>query len=72
MLDTVFLLWHVHQISPDVDDDKLIGVYRTLAYAEAAQSRLHDKPGFRETPNGFEIHEYMLNRDGRTDGFVTV
>ncbi len=65
MSDTVFLLWHVHG-----DDEKLIGVYRTHADAEVAQIRLRDKPGFRDTPQGFEIHPYELGRDGWTEGFI--
>jgi hypothetical protein len=46
--EVVWILWHVHRISADVEDEKLIGVYRTHEDAEAARLRLKDKPGFRE------------------------
>jgi hypothetical protein len=32
-MGTVHLLWHVHEISPNKTDDKLIGVYTTKANA---------------------------------------
>jgi hypothetical protein len=71
LMDSVFLLWHVHVVGDD-EDEKLIGIYRTHADAEAAISRLASKPGFRDTPTGFQIHEHVIGRDGWTEGFVTV
>jgi hypothetical protein len=64
---SVHLLWHVHN-----DDEKLIGVYATNADAVAAEERLRQKPGFVDTPEGFEIHEYQLNQDHWTEGYVCV
>jgi hypothetical protein len=70
--DSVFILWHVREIDGGDEDEKLIGIYRTRADAEAAISRLSDKPGFRDWPSGFQIHEYVLGRDGWTEGFTPV
>jgi len=53
------------------DDEKLIGVYRTEEDARAAIERLRYKLGFRDHPEGFEYHEYKLNRDGWTEGFIS-
>jgi len=39
-MNEVFLLWHVHERDDRDDDEKLIGVYRTEADAEAAILRL--------------------------------
>ena len=69
-MDSVFILWHEREIGGDTDS-KFIGVYRTRDEAEAARCRLKDKPGFREMPQGFEIHEYVLGRDGWSEGFVS-
>jgi len=69
-MDSVFILWHCHEVEGDTDE-KLIGVYKTLPDAEAARTRLENKPGFRDTPSGFEIHEYVLGRDGWTEGYVS-
>lgn len=69
-MDSVFILWHSHEID-DETDAKLIGVYKTHEEAEAARGRLESKPGFRETPEGFEVHEYVLGRDGWTEGFIS-
>jgi len=71
-MDTVVLLWHIHRLPDDNDDCKLIGAYRTEADARAAIERLRDKPGFKELPEGFEYYTYVLNRDGWTEGYVTV
>ena len=64
---SVHLLWHVRN-----EDEKLIGVYATNADAVAAKERLRQQPGFVDTPEGFEIHEYELNQDHWTEGYVSV
>ena len=69
--DSVFLLWHVHEISGE-DDEKLIGAYRTRDDAEKAIQRLKVQVGFSDFPDGFEISEYKLNHDHWTEGFVSV
>ncbi|MBY0502315.1 MAG: hypothetical protein K2X03_00295 [Bryobacteraceae bacterium] len=69
-MDSVFLLWHTRGIDDDTDA-KLIGVYKTSDDAEAALTRVGSKPGFRDFPDCFEIHEYVLGRDGWTEGFVS-
>ena len=72
MMDSVVILWHVHEMPTGGDDEKLIGVYRTEADARAAIERLRDKPGFKELPDGFRCHTYELNRDGWTEGYATI
>lgn len=67
----VFILHHVHEMD-DEEDVKLIGIYSTHANAEAAIMRLAQKPGFIDTPEGFEITAYTLDNDQWTDGYVTV
>jgi hypothetical protein len=69
-MDSVFVLWHIHEVDGDTDE-KLIGVYRTRDDAEAAIRRLEDKPGFKEARKGFEIDEYVLGRDGWTEGYIS-
>jgi homoserine kinase type II len=54
------------------DDEKLIGVYESQDAAQAAVERLRVQPGFRDTPEGFQIHRYEINRDHWTEGYVTV
>lgn len=71
-MESVFLLWHVHEIPDQDDDEKLIGVYRTEADAQAAIIRLKEQPGFSETSEGFLIDKYQLNQDHWTEGFVTI
>jgi hypothetical protein len=70
-MDTVVLLWHIHEMPEGQDDEKLIGVYRTAEDARAAIERLRDKPGFKERPEGFKYYTCVLNGDGWTEGYVT-
>ena len=69
---SVFLLWHIRPMGAEAErsDEKLIGVYDAELRAKEAIARLTDKPGFREFPQGFEVHEFVLNRDGWTEGFL--
>ena len=69
-MDSVFILWHCHQRRGE-GDEKLIGVYKTREDAEAAIERLKDKPGFKDAFDGFEVHDYVLGRDGWTEGYVS-
>jgi len=68
----VYLLWHTHTFPDGREDDKLIGVYESNAAAQAAQDRVGRQPGFIETPEGFEIGEYTVNKDHWHEGYVTV
>ena len=67
----MFVLWHVRTFDDGDDDEKLIGIYSTEERAVEARKRAVTLPGFREHPEGFEIHPYQLDRDGWTEGFVT-
>lgn len=71
-MESVFILWYIQDEGLDTEDELLIGVYSTEEEATAAISRLKDKPGFIRAPSGFQIHQYKLNRDDWTEGFVTV
>ena len=53
-------------------DAKLIGVYATAGGAESARLRVCGQPGFRDSPDGFEVCRYEVGRDYWTEGFVTV
>ncbi len=53
-VDSVWLLWHTHEIGDGREDSKLIGVYRTRTKAQAAQDRICNQPGFLASPNGLK------------------
>jgi len=72
MPDIVYDLWHVHRRRLSDDDTKHIGIYSSRENAEQAIARLKDQPGFRRYPDGFEIYEAVLDRDGWEEGFVTI
>ena len=71
-MNSVFLLWHVHELVDGEDDEMLIGVYASRSDAEAAIERLRDQPGFAQYPNDFTIDEYEIGKDHWVEGFVTV
>ena len=82
-MDSVFVVQHLHTLPSDIEDVKMIGVYRSLAAAEMAVERLRGMPGFFDHPviidpgamddvDGFYIAEYQLDKDNWTEGFVTM
>jgi hypothetical protein len=66
----VYVLWH-NSSSGHSEDAKLIGIYSNNNNAQEAISRLQDKPGFRDHPEGFEISTYVVDKDGWVEGFIT-
>ena len=79
-MNSVILVEHLRIDADGNDHIKTIGVYRTLAAAEAAVERLRGKPGFSDSPNiidpddddnepGFYLSEYPLDKDHWTEGF---
>lgn len=70
--NTVYLLWHVHELWAKEDDAKMIGVYATKADAKRAERRAVKLPGFSQHPKGFLINECEVGKDQWTEGFITV
>src|SRR5215475_5869007 len=70
-MKTVFVLHHSYSVG-DREDVKLIGVYASLADAEAAVSRLAGQPGFRDHTDGFNIDAYEIGLDHWQEGFVSI
>lgn len=68
----VFLLFHTHDLGEGETDDKLIGVYASLADAQQAQARTAVLEGFRDAPEGFVIDPYEIGMDHWSEGYVTV
>jgi homoserine kinase type II len=67
----VYDLWFTREYENREDTKLHIGIYASETDAKAAVEVLKDKPGFREHPSGFEIHEAELGRTGWEEGFVT-
>jgi hypothetical protein len=65
-----YLLQHVRTCENGSEDVKVIGIYESRSEAEHAVQRLVSKPGFSLYPDGFQIDEYGLNRDGWVEGFI--
>lgn len=70
-MTTVYDLWFTREYHDREDTELHIGIYGTEAAAKAAIEMLKDKPGFKEHPSGFELHETELDRTGWQYGFVT-
>ena len=71
-MTSVYVLQHVREDRDGHEDVKFIGVYSSREMAESAISRLSRAPGFSETPDGFSIDEYRVDRDSWEEGFVTL
>ena len=72
MEKTVFLLWHVHQVAGEEDDEKLVGVYSSEDQARAAIERVRQQPGLMDEPDHFHIDMYEINRDYWAEGYISV
>lgn len=68
----LYMLWHRYQPDPDIDHDEetFIGIYSTDEKARAAMEQLQTQPGFRDYPNGFEIHPQRVDATSWDQGFV--
>jgi len=72
-MSTVFLLHHVHEFEDGHEDVKLIGVFSSEMLARAAQQQVADQPGFRDSPNGFDISEHPVDGNiGWPEGYITL
>jgi hypothetical protein len=65
----VFIVHHVRDIDGIHENVKTIGVFSSQKLAEAAVIEVKDKPGFRDSPEGFSIDEYEIDRTSWTDGY---
>jgi hypothetical protein len=73
----VYLLWHTrdraHATGDAPDEDaKLLGAYSSRRQAEARIVRARTLHGFCDSPDGFHVDEYSVDRDEWAEGFVTV
>jgi hypothetical protein len=71
MSDEVYVVQHLHEFDDGSEDVKFIGVYSSQAGAEAAVERLRTQAGFVDTPHGFHIDRYELDRDHWAEGYST-
>lgn len=70
MTSTVFVVQHSYD-DGEHEETKFIGVYASVADAEAAIARLRDLPGFRNHRHAFTINACELGQDHWTEGFVS-
>jgi hypothetical protein len=68
----VYVLQHVHSLEDGEEDVKFIGVYSSRENAHAAIERLSRAAGFSDTPAGFQIDEYELDKDQWVEGYSTL
>jgi hypothetical protein len=68
----VFDLWFEREYADRNDTCLHVGIYSSEAAAHAAIARLSDKPGFREYPAGFTTYPREIDRDGWTEGFISI
>jgi hypothetical protein len=68
----VYLLWFEQERETGEDIELLIGVYASETDARAAIELVKDQPGFREYPEGLQIHERQLGATSWTEGFIEV
>ncbi len=71
-MDPVYLLHHTHSLEEGHEDVKLLGVFSTQEHAERAKARALNLPGFKDTPDGFSIDKYIIDKMAWTAGYRTI
>ena len=69
---SVYLLWFEQERGAGKDLELLIGAYASESEARAAIELVKDQPGFREYPEGLQVHKRQLGETSWTEGFVEV
>ncbi len=67
-METVFVVQHA-RLSSGNEDVKFLGVYSSRESADGAVRRFEKLPGFADSPDGFSIDEYFVDRDYWEQGF---
>ena len=70
-MDQVYLLHHIRTIE-DHEDVKLLGVFSSRELAERAKERALNLQGFKDSPDGFSVDKYIIDRMGWTAGYRTI
>jgi hypothetical protein len=68
-MNSVFVVFHTHDLSNGAEDVKMIGVFSSKERGESVISKLAEQPGFREFPSGFSIDEYAIDKEHWQEGF---
>lgn len=68
--DSVFYLAHEY-FDGEYDNVSDLGYYSTYENARKSLSKYHEKPEFKNYPDGFCIDEYKIDKPEWTDGFFT-
>jgi len=71
-MESVYLLWFEQEREASEDIELLLGVYRSESDAKAAIELVKGQPGFRDFPEGLQIHEREVGKTAWTEGFVGV
>ena len=64
-----FALIHVRDFNKRATSQKLIGIYSSVAEANAAVQRTIHQPGFRNTPDNYDIESLKVGETRLRDGF---
>jgi hypothetical protein len=70
-MNSVFLLWHTHDLPHGGEDAKLLGVYSSRQLAEKKiEEKYRNLEGF-DGIGDFVIDEYEIDTDNGEEGFVS-
>ena len=56
---------------PSYPRARRLRVYATAEDAESARLRVRSRPGFSDSPEGFEVSRYTVGQDHWTEGYVS-
>lgn len=71
-MTVVYDLWYEREYEHREDIELHIGIFSSEALAKDAIDQLRHQIGFRDYPEGFNIHPVDLDSSSWTEGFVSV
>jgi len=67
--NSVFLVWYKNL--QNEDDVKVMGAYSSKKKAEDSIQQLIKSTEFKDSPENFDIYDYILDQTSWTEGFIT-
>lgn len=68
-MQTVYLVQHEHIENDNIEDTRIVGIYSSEKLAHEGIERTKKLSGFRVVPEGFQITEYILDKDNWFVGY---
>lgn len=71
-LQEVYILHHGRDLEDGHEDIKILGIFSSESKASELVKKYKKMPGFKDSPDGFSINKYIIDKSEWTEGFTTL